>query len=194
MEFVQKKRRNKHTFTLHDEYFNFAFEDKSGSGDVDMSYADLPRKTSVRIEQNDWLKNVGYLWIGLGVLQVGYAVYSEASLAGKGFWILAGAGCLIWAHFSKIKYTVFRSERGSVFIIQDGKHDQIIDELEKRRKSQLLRWYGNVNPENDLENEIKKFQWLAEQGVMSKEESESKIAQAELLKDESFDVPGERLN
>lgn len=194
MEFVQKKKANKHTFTLHDDYFNFAYEDRSGSGDTDMNYADFPQKSSVQIEQNDWLRNVGYLWIALGVFQLGYAIYSDASLSGKGFWILVGSVCVIWAYFSKVKYTVFGAERSNIFVIQDKNHDQIIDELNKRRKSQLLQWYGEVNPENDLENEIQKFKWLVEQEVISKEESEQKIAQAELLKKDNFELPGERLN
>lgn len=194
MEFVQKKKSNKHTFIFHDNYLNFAYEDKSGSGDTDMNYADLPQKSSVRIEQNEWLRNVGYLWIALGIFQIGYAVYSDTSLSGKGFWILVGTACVIWAYFSKVKYTVFRMDRGNIFVIQDKYHDTIIDELKKRRKSQLLQWYGEINPENDLENEIRKFKWLVEQEVISEEESEKKIAQAELLKKDNFNLPGERLN
>lgn len=194
MKFIQKKKSNKHIFTLHDDYFNFSYEDKSGSGDTDINYADFPQKSSVQIEQNEWLRNVGYLWIALGVCQIGYAVYTEAPLSGKGFWILVGAVCVIWAYFSKVKYTVFRSERGNIFVIQDKNHDKIINEINIRKKSQLLKWYGDVNPENELENEIQKFNWLVEQGVITKEESEKKIAQAELLKKESFELPGEMLN
>lgn len=194
MEIVQKKKTNKHTFTFHDDHFNFAYEDKSGSGDTDMNYMDFPQKSSVQIEQNEWLRNVGYLWIALGVFQLGYAIYSEVSLSGKGFWILIGLACVIWAHFSKVKYSVFRAERGNIFVIQDKSHDRIIDELNGRRKSQLLRWYGEVNPENDLESEIQKFKWLVDQEIISKEESEKKIAQAELMKKANFHLPGERLN
>ena len=71
---------------------------------------------------------------------------------------------------------------------------KIIDELSSRKKLQLLNWYGMVNPENDLDQEISKFKWLVEQEVITKEESERKIAQAELLSKEAFELPGERLN
>lgn len=181
MEFVQKKGANKHTFILHQDYFNFAYEDKSGSGDSDMNYADFPQKSSVQIEQNEWLRNVGYLWMALGVFQMIYAVYSQGALAGKGFWLLVGGACVAWAYFSKVKYTVFRSEQGNVFVIHDAKHDQIIDELNKRRKEQLRHWYGHINPDNDQENEIRKFRWLTEQGAVSQAEAEQKIAQIKLL-------------
>src|SRR5690606_22695833 len=130
---------------------------KSGSGDADVSYADFPQKSSIQIEQNEWLRNAGYLWIVLGIIQLGYAIYSEASLSGKGFWIIFGSLCVAWEYFSKVKYTVFRAERANIFVIQDKNHDQIIEELNRRRKSQILQWYGEVNPENDLESEIQKF-------------------------------------
>lgn len=78
--------------------------------------------------------------------------------------------------------------------MQGENHDKIISELNARRKSQLLDWYGEVNAENSLEQEIGKFKWLAEQEIISKEEADKKIAQAELLKREDYQLPGERLN
>jgi len=194
MEIIQKKKSNRHTFTFNDDYFNFAYEDKTGSGDTDINYADFPKKSSVQIDRNDWLINVGYLWCALGIFQLGYAIYSEASLSGKGFWLMVGIACVLWAHFSKVKYSVFKAEPGNIFIIQDNNHDKIIDEINSRRKNQLLDWYGDINPENELENEIGKFKWLAEQDVMTKEESERKIAQAELLCNENSESQGELLN
>jgi hypothetical protein len=194
MEIFQKKKSNKHTFTFKDDYFNFAYEDKSGSGDTDINYADFPQKSSVNIEQNEWLRNVGYLWLMLGIFQLGYAIYSNAPLSGKGFWILLGLICLVWAHFSKVKYSVYQAKDGNIFIIQDKKHDEIVNELNSRKKKQLLDWYGEVDPENDLENEVSKFKWLAEQNVITKEESEKKIAQAELAHNDNFQPPSDMLN
>ena len=186
MQMKQKKKSNKHTFSFEENYFNFAYEDKSGSGDTDMNYADFPQKSSIQIEQNEWLRNVGYLWCALGVFQMGYTLYLKEPVVGEGFWIIVGLACIAWAHFSKVKYSVFKSEQGHIFVIHDKNHDKIISELNARRKSQLLNWYGEINPENELEQEIEKFKWLAEQGVISSEESDQKIAQVEYLaKDKS---------
>ena len=194
MEFVQKKGSTRHTFTLHSDKFNFAYQDKSGAADADMSYADLPLKTSIQIEQNEWLRNVGYLWMAIGVFQIGYAIHDGGSLSGKGFWLLLGIGCVLWAHFSKIQYTVLRGERGNVFIMQDKSHDRILDELMGRRKAQLAQWYGDVNPQNDLDHERAKFQWLVEQDVITAAEAEQKIAQAALLKEDHPMEPEKSLN
>ena len=192
MEIIQKKKSIKHTFNFKDDYFNFAYADKSGSGDTDINYVDFPLKSSIQIEQNEWLRNVGYLWCALGVFQLGYAIFSNVPVAGKGFWLMVGLVCVLWAYFSKVKYSVFKIESGNVFVIHDKLHDKIINELNARRKKQLLEWYGEVNHENDLRNEIGKFKWLVEQGAISKEESDKKIAQAELLQSEH--LQGQQLN
>ena len=194
MEIVQKKRSNKHTFTFNEDAFNFAYEDKSGSGDVDMSYADFPQKSSVTIEQNEWLRNVGFLWCAIGTLQMGYAIYSGTSLSGKGFWLVLGLLCILWAHFSKIKYSVFKSQHGNIFVIQDKRHDAIIDEINSRRKNQMLKWYGEIDMQNELENEISKFKWLCEQKIITKDEADRKIAQIELAHKGDFLPLGHKLN
>lgn len=180
MKIEQKKLSNRHTFTFGADSFNFAYRDKSGSGDVDMVYADFPLKSSTRIEQNMWLRNVGFLWAVLGLVQMGYALVSARSLSGTGFWLLLGLACLMWAHLSKVTYTVFSAERGSVWVIQDAKsHDQIIDEIQSRKKSQLLALYGDINLDNGLDREVGKFRWLAEQRALSTEEAERRIAQVQ---------------
>lgn len=181
MVIVQKKRSTKHTFSFYDDYLNFAYDDKLGSGDRDITYADIPQKTSTQIEQNQWLLNVGYLWIVLGIVVLVHAYLVGAPLNGKGFWIFMGLVTLVWAYFTKIKYTVYSTEYGNVPIMQDKKHDDIIREINTRKKAQLLKWYGEINPENELNNEIKKFTWLAEQDVLTKEESEKRVEQVKLL-------------
>lgn len=181
MEITQNKKSNKHTFTFNDDHFNFSYSDKSGSGDKDFNYAEFPRKCIIKIEQNEWLRNVGYLWIALGFFQLGHAIYAQASISGKGFWVVIGLACVIWAYFSKVKYSVFQAERGSIFIIQDKSHDEIINELKTRKNKQLLDWHGEINPENKADDEIEKFKWLAEQEVISQKEAETKITQIEIM-------------
>lgn len=194
MEIIQKKGSNLHTFTFNEDTFNFAYADKTGSGDVDIQYSDFPQKCHIRIEQNTWLRNVGYLWCALGAVQLGYAIFSEAPLTGKGFWLLLGLACIAWASFSKVKYSVFQSDAGSVFVIQGNHHDEIINELNARRKKQLLNWYGDINLENEFEKETAKFEWLYKQGALSKEESDIKIAQVEVAFKNQMQPQSERLN
>lgn len=195
MKIEQKKLSNQHSFTFNSDSFNFAYRDKSGSGDVDIPYAEFPLKSSVQIEKNLWLRNVGYLWCLLGLFQVGSAIFASEPLTGKGFWLVLGIACLLWSHFTTVTYSVFRTDKGAVFVIQDRKsHDQIIDEITSRRRKQLLSWYGEINFDNDLEREIAKFKWLAEQKVLSAEQADQKIALAQAAFHAKENAPSITLN
>jgi len=193
MELKQKRFSNNHSFTFNEDTLNFAFKDKSGSDDFDLQYADFPEKSSISIEQNEWLRNVGFLWCLLGAYRMGTAVYNDLSLSGTGFWFFLGIICLIWFACTKVKYSVFKTEAGNVFVINDSNHDKIISEINKRKKAQLLKWYGDINIENELESEVNKFKWLADQNVITKNEAEEKIAQVEFAF-KSENNPNNQLN
>ncbi|TDP05041.1 hypothetical protein DFR39_11273 [Roseateles asaccharophilus] len=181
MKIEQKKFSNVHTFDFKDRFLNFAYKDKSGSGDVDVAYANLSSKSSIRIENNTWWKNVGYIWCGIGVVNIGMGIAAGESAAGRGFWLLMGLICLGVYHATRVKYTVIGFEGGNLFVIQDGKtHDQVVSELMSRRKAQLLSLYGEVDLESSLDRERAKFEYLKEQGVISQEEADEKIRQATL--------------
>lgn len=175
MEVIQKKGKNKHTFRLGQEQFEYAYEDGSAKGDVEVYYGDLPLKRSEQTEQNDWLRNVGVLWILLGLFQSGYGSFTRGAFYFDPMWIFIGAACLTWALMTKVTYTVFKAEGANIFIIKDKHHDALIEELMARRKAQLANWYADINPENELNNEINKFKWLVKQEVLTEEESEQKI-------------------
>ncbi len=178
MKIEQKKWSNQHTFTFGNDALNFAYKDKSGSGDVDIPYGEIPKKSSIRIEQNTWLRNVGYIWCVLGVIQIGLALVGGKPLSGTGFWLMLGAGCLAWSYFTKVKYTVFQAPNGSLFVIQDDKtHDKIIEELMSRRKLQMRAWYDHIDGNKSVEIELAKFKWLQEQDVLTKEEATQRISQ-----------------
>lgn len=178
MKIEQRKLSNRHTFTFETDRLNFAYRDKSGAGDIDIPYADFPLKSSTRIDQNFWLRNVGYIWCAVGAIQIALALFTDRPLIGAGFWLLLGVGCLLWAHFTKVTYSVFSTDRGSVWVIQDpNNHDRVIDEIRSRRRAQLLAWYGDINLENGLDKEIGKFRWLEEQQALTTEEAEQRIAQ-----------------
>jgi hypothetical protein len=169
VEINQKKRSNRLKFTFNDDSFNYAYKDRTGSGDIDVQYAGFPTKASVSIERNEWLRNAGLIWCVIGVLQLGHAMITGDSLQGRGFWLLIGVICLVGYRWATVKYSVFRTQAGNVLVIQDREHDRIVDEINRRRKDQLLALYGELDMRNTLEDEIAKFSWLHEQDVLSKD-------------------------
>ena len=173
MQVEQKRFSIKHTFTFNEQHLNFAYDDRSGSGDVDVPYGDIPKKRSVRIDENTWLRNVGLLWCAIGFA----ALLLKWSAV---IWLPIGVACLVWFHFSKVKYTLLQAERGTIWVVQDKKHDEILQEISDRRIKQLISWYGEINYENEPQNEIRKFLWLAEQEVITKEQADIKIAEIQM--------------
>ena len=92
------------------------------------------------------------------------------SLPGARLLALIGVICLVGYRWATVKYSVFRTQAGNVLVIQDREHDRIVDEINRRRKDQLLALYGELDTRNTLEDEIAKFSWLHEQDVLSKEQ------------------------
>ena len=194
MKIKQNKRSTEIVFTFNDESFNYAYEDKSGSEDLDINYASLPKKSAIQIEENEWLRSVGYLWCALGIFTICYALFAGNPLKGTGFWFLIGLACVIWVRVTKIKYTVLRTPQGNVFIIQNKNHDEIINTLTARKIEQLLDWHGEINMNNDPDEEKNKFQWLVSQHVLTQEQADEKIALIEQIEKDRQPVASERLN
>lgn len=179
MQIQQKKLGHEHTFTFEDEYVNVAYKDRTGSSDIDVPYASIPDKTSIRIESNEWIRNVGYLWLAIGVFQVSFAVVSDRPLTGTGFWALMGTVCLLWYRFRQVQFTVLQSDHGDLFIIKGDQHDRILEELKSRRIQCLRKLYGEIDFSNDFRHELEKFRWLEKAGAISPEEAAVKIAEIE---------------
>lgn len=81
-----------------------------------------------------------------------------------------------------------------MFIINDKHHEKIINELNSRRKKQLLEWYGEIHPESAIEDEMRKFKWLLDNDIINQQEFEQKIAQVKLLKTATIEQPVKWLN
>lgn len=180
MQFIQKKLSNTHRFDFQPETLKFHYKDRSGSGEVEIAYGDVALKPSVRIEDNAWWRNLGYLWIVLGCLQLGWALFAGDPLAGRGFWVLAGCVSLGVYRFTRVRYSVFAASGANLFVIQGEKqHDPIVRELMERRREQLRRWYGTVNPNGEPDKEISRFHWLVDQQALTQQEADMLIAEVE---------------
>lgn len=176
MRIDQKRFANRTAFEFAEETLTFTLEDKGGSVDFEVAYADIPTKAATFVERSAWLRNAGLLWVLIGGLQIAYAVYRGASLSGSGFWLLVGLICLAAYWICVTKYSTLKTSNGTIYVIRDGKHDDIVDEIGKRRVSQLRLWYADVDPNNDPNREIAKFNWLVENSVITRAEADVLIA------------------
>ncbi|VFQ46777.1 hypothetical protein [Desulfoluna butyratoxydans] len=174
MEIEQKRYLNRTRFTFEKERLSYAMGQESGSRSFGVYYADIPMETTMVEARNSWFRNAAAVlgivwvcslltWLAVPSQQTGPALYLP----------IAASICLIIYRFAFTRYTVLKTESGDIYLISGKRHDEIFDELMKRRKSQLLSWYGEIDYANDPGEEIRKFHWLKVQGVIGDEEFES---------------------
>lgn len=147
------------------------FKESSSSVSFSVDYTQLPLDKSEIEDRNVWFRNAGLLWLLIGSVQFALTLSTNKPLDGY-FWIIVGALCVAIYFLTVTKFTVISTEKGRIFIIKDGKHDSIINELFDRRKKKLISRYGDIDFSNDPDNEISKFHWLKNQEVISHSEFE----------------------
>ncbi|MEL6259377.1 MAG: hypothetical protein AAFQ67_10025 [Pseudomonadota bacterium] len=174
MQFDQKKNGTQTRFEFEDERLIYAVKDDSGSREEQINYTRIAFRTREVIEQNTWLRNVGLLWSAIGAIGAATRL-AGISLSGlSGIWLIIGLGCLgVW-RLRKTTYTVFDTDDGPIFIADDSQKEAIVNEIHTRRDALFRLRFGDVNLENDPDAEIRKFQRLKENKVITPEEYDEK--------------------
>ncbi len=177
MEYRQKKGGNRTHFEFESEYLEYELQEKAGTDSFRVAYSALPYRVHEFIERNEWLRNVGLLWLLIGILITGWRL--SESILQLSMWIPIGLGCLGWYWFSIVRYSTLQTGEGKIFVIRDAQHDRILEELLARRVDQLKRSYAFVDHDNDPANELRKFQWLLDNRVIDEAEFETLKAEVE---------------
>lgn len=177
MEVTQKRLTVKTRFEFGDEELTYSIEHKGSKGSFKVKYAEIPPPASQLLERQEWLRNIGVIWVVLGLFFMFRAYVNGASLSGQGFWPMLGVFCLIAYQATLVRLTVFKTGHGLLCVIQDKRYKQIVGEITSRKNAQLIKLFGEINRENDPEMEVRKFNWLREQGALTEEEAEKKIEQ-----------------
>ena len=187
MEITQRKVSVKVSFDFKDEHFLYTIKNKGDTSQSKIHYSAVPFDEKYESEErNQWYRNAGILWFCLG----SYLTYLNFS-EGKqiiSLWLFVGTACLFAFYFSVKKFTRIPVGDGSIFIIKGKNHDEIIDKIESKRKEVILKEHESINMENTPENEVEKFIWLKDKGLISEEEAKKKI---ELIKYTTYSPPPE---
>jgi hypothetical protein len=127
-------------------------------------------------QRNTWFRNVGILWIGVGI------VFGLPSFGGDPeslLWCVFGVIMIAVYFVTSMKFTVVQTERERIMILKNKDHDVILKTLLDLRKLHLKKKYGEINPDNQIDAEKKKFDLLLKEGVISKEEHDAAHKQIE---------------
>lgn len=119
-----------------------------------------------------WLRNVGYIWVVLGI---GFTAYNILSLGlnRMNFWVWIGLGCLAFYKFTQAEYAYFDTEEGRVLILKDGNFHTIMNEIKDRRKKAYMDWFNGLEFENGHQLE-RALDYLIEEKIITKAEAKDK--------------------
>lgn len=94
MEFSQKKHSNRVRYVFGDEELDYTVEDGSGSRSFSVAYSEIDRERQTLEERNEWLRNVGLLWIALGVGLTLLSLTGDRGLQ-ISLWLWVGLACYV---------------------------------------------------------------------------------------------------
>jgi hypothetical protein len=183
LRFEQRNFLGRIHLTFYSKYLDYS----NGKWSFKLRYEDLPAELEYRgITRKSlfapiicFLTLIGAMialhWIGLSH-SANYYVGPEGGLRvlkfmGIALPIIIGATYMA-SRYSKISYTVIPTYKGTLEFANDKHKDAIHQELKTRRHEALRRRLAVVDYLNPPQEEMNKFVWLKEQGIITEEELE----------------------
>ena len=173
MEIKQSRNSNRIRYVFGEDELQYILEDTSGSRSFSVAYTDISRDRQTLVERNQWLGNVGLLWLALGAVLTVVSFFGEKGSIS--FWIWIGAGCYAVYRLRTTRFTIVPSEKGNLLVIDDEEGKRILNEIESRRAAQFKAEYDFM-PESDTPEQLRgRFKWLHREGVLTDEELKARL-------------------
>lgn len=175
MEIRQQKNSNKIRFAFGEDALDYSLEDSSGSRSYSVPYTDISRDRQTLVERNQWLGNVGLLWLALGAALTVFSFVGEGEPS-VSIWLWVGAACYGLYRLRSTRFIIVPTEKGNLCVIDDADGQRILDEIASRRAQQLRSEYDFM-PEGDTPEQYRsRFKWLHKEGALTDEELAQRLA------------------
>lgn len=112
MEISQRRNANRIRFTFGEASLQYQQQDGSGSRSFSVDYVDISRDRQTLVERNDWLRNVGLLWLAIGAVMTAIN-WIGGNWGMPNFWIFIGAGCYAFYHFRSTPFTILPTPKAT---------------------------------------------------------------------------------
>jgi hypothetical protein len=169
MNISQRNFWNKTNFQFGEDTLKYTIKSESNTSTFSVKYDAISTDRAELETRRNSFRNFGILMIIVGVVHLSIMFLEKGSFAFS-VWFAIGLLFLVTYYLTKTAYSVIQTDKYSILIIKDKKHDIIFKEIFRRRKSLYLSLYGNINYENDPNDEINKFQWLKANKMISESE------------------------
>lgn len=197
MEIQQKKFSHSARFGFGEDDLHYTQKDGSGSRSFSLPYTAISRDRQTLEVRNDWLRNVGLLWMALGAGLTAMAWFGDHVLR-VSLWVWVGLACYVAYRVRSTGFTILPTEKGNLLVIDDKDGPRVLDEIERRRAEHMRREY-DFFPESDTPEQLAgRFRWLHREGALNDAELEQRLSRIPLPdNDPAARVllpPGQRLN
>jgi len=175
-EIIQQRKFDRKTwFKFGDDKVEFGYFDPSGEVTASAFYEaiDLENMTQVRVKAGR-----RYLWIALIFAFVAYLVLNasaERAFATVPLFVyVAFVLGIRFSNFLSVHITVLTVKAGSAIqrlrIINDTKHDEVVERLRAGWVARIRRLYATVRLDADQAQEAQRFRWMLDRKVIDETE------------------------
>jgi len=165
VRFQQKRGGRRVRISIDRTGVDYEIRDVSGENHFHVLYEQIDPERSRIVEKNGWLLRFGLVWTFLGAVVASLTRPDELSI--PFIFVIFGLTTTFYYFWRKASFSVLRTERGRISIIEDRWHDDILRELNLRRVSALREKYLQIDHENNTKAEMGKYSWLRRVGAIT---------------------------
>ncbi len=178
MEFKQRRNSNRIHYVFGEDEVQYTLQDSSGSRSFSVDYTDISRDRQTLEERNQWLGNVGLLWLALGAVLTAMQWFGDQVFK-PSFWLFIGAGCYAVYWFRRTRFTILPTEKGNLLVIDDATGPKILEQITTRRAANFRRDYDGLRPDEPAQQQHNRFKCLHREGALTDEELQQRLAMIE---------------
>ena len=67
MHYKQSRLKTKIEFNFEEDELEYSMQDNSNNLNFEIAYGSFPKRSQMFFERNEWLRNVGVIWVILGI-------------------------------------------------------------------------------------------------------------------------------
>jgi hypothetical protein len=173
MRFVQKVSGLRTEFDFQEKGIQYLVSDRTGTREAFTPYESIQIGNRLEVQKpifSHLVRGVLMLFFG-GISLLISAAYHDIRAEMLAFFCIAIGGISVgYAKWKKTKYTILKGTVHNLVLIRDKQYDEILQQITRRWKDRFKILLAHIDPANPPEKELKKFEWLRDNDIISIEE------------------------
>ena len=170
----QKRGREEYWIELGEKDFSYRSRVNGNDGKATVPFELVTRNTTVHTRTNPFFRNASLYFAVLTVLSVAFGFLVNMDVRVALLWALIAGACYLVFRLAGASYEVFPLTDGRVFrVLRNApnatEYGAFRTELFARRDKYLLERYARINIERPAGLELRRIDWLHNEGVLKDE-------------------------